>query len=246
METPSSVLQLPTEIWLQIFSDSNFLILGSERDGVPRSLLLLDRGKFASSPKTVPLAYLERQEALRTLSQTCRALRAILFTLLWERVQACFDSKNGQTTWHANVANVLLRSCKALVKTENLFIARHVRVVSVSLSWHKIAVVAPLFAQCLEALPNLDTLHILYLESKWAGTIDTAFADKELPGVRTIILPRGAYGILAACPNAHDVSCTDERGTQLFDTLVECCSEVERLQGFQLTTVKLKSLSKPY
>ncbi|KAJ7044968.1 hypothetical protein C8F04DRAFT_1249414 [Mycena alexandri] len=244
METPSAVLQLPTEIWREIVSDSNFLILGSEKDGIPRSLLLLGREKITSCPKTVPPAYRERPEALRALSQTCRALRAIFFPLLWEYVEACFESKNGRTAWHASVANVLLKRCTALVKPENMAIARHVRVVSVSLSWHKIAVAAPLFAQCLEALPNLDTLHILYLKSKWQGTINTAFEDKELPGVRTIILPSGAHGILAACPNVRDVSCNEESGAKLFDTLIGCCPEVERIQGFQLTTAKLKKLSK--
>ncbi|KAJ7102839.1 hypothetical protein C8R44DRAFT_746809 [Mycena epipterygia] len=243
LENRNPVLEIPTEIWLEIVSGANFLILQSEKDGIPRSLLLLSRSKISSCPKTTPPAYRVRPETLRALSQTCRAFRAVFLPLLWEHVEACFESKDG-AAWHARVANVLLDRCKGLLKRENRNIARHVRVISVSLSWHRIAVVMPLFAQCLQSLPNLDTLHVLYLKSKWEKTVTAVFEDIELPGVRTIILPSYTHAILAACPNVRDVSCNEETGAKLFDTLVDCCPKVERIQGFQLTPAKLKKLSK--
>ncbi|KAJ7187132.1 hypothetical protein C8R46DRAFT_285000 [Mycena filopes] len=240
----NAVLQVPTEVWLEIVSDTNFLLLGSEKDGIPRSLLLLGRERISSCPKTVPPAYRERPAALRALSQTCRALRVIFLPLLWEYLEACFPSKDGNEAWHTRVANVLLDRCKALVKAENVGLARYVRVVSVSLSRHNITILAPWFARCLAALPNLDTLHILYLRSKWEETVAVAFEVTALPGVRTIILPSSARGILAACPNVRDVSCNEETGTKLFKTLLEQCPEVERIEGFQLTPAKLKKLAK--
>jgi hypothetical protein len=48
--------------------------------------------------------------------------------------------------------------------------------------------VLPLFAQCLESFPNLDTLHILYCHADYEEKVTAAFEDIELPGVHTIIL----------------------------------------------------------
>ncbi|KAJ7123786.1 hypothetical protein C8R43DRAFT_41242 [Mycena crocata] len=238
----NAVLEIPTEIWLEIVSGSNFLILDGEKDGIPRSLLLLGRSKISSCPKTIPPAYRERPETLRALSQTCRAFRAVFLPVLWERVEACFIPKD-DTAWYARVAKVLLDRCTGLMKRENQNLARHVRIFSVSLSWHRIEAILPVFAQCLESLPNLDTLHILYLKSKYEKMVTETFDDVELPTVRTVILPSYAHAILAVCCNVRDVSCNEEIGTKLFKTLVECCPKVERIQGFRLTSAKLKSLS---
>ncbi|KAJ6523378.1 hypothetical protein B0H19DRAFT_1201951 [Mycena capillaripes] len=231
VEPNGAALRVPTAIWLEIVSDSHFLILESEKDGIPRSLLLLSRGKIESCPKTIPLAHREWPETLRTLSQTCRTFRAIFLPLLWEHVEACFAPKNGRD-WSTRVADVLLDRCNGLMKRENQDLARFVRVFSISLSSHRIAAVVPLFARCLVSLPNLDTLHILYPESKWKRNVTVAFRGVNLPGVRTIcmaiILPIYAHGILAACPSVRDV----------------CCPEVERIQGFELTSAKLKGLSR--
>ncbi|KAJ7276667.1 hypothetical protein C8J57DRAFT_1061394, partial [Mycena rebaudengoi] len=182
-----------------------------------------------------------RQETLRALSQTCRHLRAIFLLVFWERVEACFEPKHYKN-WYEWVADVLLKRCefKGLMDRENRNIARYVRVFSVSLSWHRVDDVLPLFAQCLESFPNLDTLHILYCHADYEEKVTAAFEDIELPGVHTIILPSTAHAILAACPNVRDVSCNEEDGEKLFDTLIKCCLDVERLQGFQLTTTKLK------
>ncbi|KAJ7165965.1 hypothetical protein C8R46DRAFT_997059 [Mycena filopes] len=209
----------------------------------PRSLLLLSRSKIKSSPKTIPTSYRERPETLRALSQTSRALRAVFLPLLWEYVEACFIPKD-DTTWSKRVASVLLKRCKGLMKNENQSLAQHVRVFSVSLSSNRMAETFPLLAQCLASLPNLDTLHILHLESKREENVTAAFKNVQLPGVRCIILPSYAHAILAACPGVRDVSCNEEIGTKLFDTLIKYCPSVERIQGFQLTSSKLKKLSK--
>ncbi|KAJ7276668.1 hypothetical protein C8J57DRAFT_194320 [Mycena rebaudengoi] len=101
---------------------------------------------------------------------------------------ACFEPKDHNTGWYARVADVLLERCEGLMDRENRNLARHVRVFSVSLSWHRVDDVPPLFAQCLESLPNLDTLHILHCKSKYDKNTTAAFEDVELPGVHTIIL----------------------------------------------------------
>ncbi|KAJ7453666.1 hypothetical protein B0H11DRAFT_271773 [Mycena galericulata] len=240
--TRRPVLEIPAEVWQEIVSASNFLILSSKKDGIPRSILLLSRSKLVGSPETIPSAYRKRPETLRALSQTNRAFRSVFLPLLWEHVEACFEPKYG-TAWDTRVVDVLFDRCTGLMERENRNLARHVRVFSVSLSLHEIDVVMPVFAQCLESLPNLDTLHIVHLQSRGQQAVIAAFEDIELPNVRTIILPSYAYAILAACPNVRDVSCNEETGTVLFDTLIECCPEVERIQGFELTSSNLKELS---
>ncbi|KAJ7627957.1 hypothetical protein DFH06DRAFT_1226763 [Mycena polygramma] len=242
VENGGAALKVPTEIWMEIVSGANFLVLGSEKDGIPRSLLLLSRSKIPSAPKTIPPAYRVRPETLRALSQTCRTLRAIFLPLLWEHVEACITSKSG-TPWLNGMSAVLLDRCKGLMKRPNQHLARYVRVFSVSLSDEQIASTVSLFARCLESLPNLETLHILYVKSEWEDIVTEAFGDVELPGVRTIILPSYAHAILAACPGVRNVSSNEEIGTQLFDTLIENCPAVERMQGFELTPARLEELS---
>ncbi|KAJ6452891.1 hypothetical protein C8R47DRAFT_1204257 [Mycena vitilis] len=234
-------LKIPTEIWAEIVSDSDFRVLGSVKDGMARSLLLLSRSKIKSCPKTVPTGYRERPETLRALSQTCRALRGIFLPLFWEHLEACLIPKT-TATWGARVAKVLLDRCKGLMKSESL--RSYVRIVSVSFSSYHIDEVVPLFAKCLLSLPNLDTLHILHLQSKFEEIVTAGFKNIELPSTRAIILPSYAHSILAACPNVRDVSCNEETGAKLLNTLVKRCPSVERIQGFKLTSSKLKDLSK--
>ncbi|KAF8217984.1 hypothetical protein K438DRAFT_1952843 [Mycena galopus ATCC 62051] len=238
-----AALKVPTEIWLEIVSDFNFLNLGSAKDGIPRSLLLLSRNRFESSPKTIPPAYRTRPETLRALSQTCRSFRNIFLPLFWDHVESCFTSTSG-AAWSIRVADVLLDRCKGLMEPENRALALHVRVFSVSLSSHHIAAIVPLFAQCLQSLPNLSTLHILYLGSKSQRTVTAAFKKITLHAVQTIILPSYAHAILRACPNVRDVSCNEEIGEKLFDTLLLRCPKVERIQGFGVTLDRLNELSK--
>ncbi|KAJ7876549.1 hypothetical protein B0H13DRAFT_2279487 [Mycena leptocephala] len=83
-----------------------------------------------------------------------------------------------------------------------------------------------------------------YLESQWEGTVTAAFRTVKLPSVQTIVLPSYTHAILAACLNVRDVSCNEEIGAKLFNTFIKCCSKVERIQGFELTSTKLKDLSR--
>ncbi|KAF7378051.1 hypothetical protein MSAN_00229100 [Mycena sanguinolenta] len=234
--------RIPIEIWLEVVSDSTFLTLGSAKDGIPRSLLLLNRSKIESCPKTIPPAYRERPETLRALSQTCRTFREISLPLYWEHVEACFVSRSSEP-WSTRVALVLLDRCKGLLRPESQHLALHVRVFSVSLSSHHIATAVSSFAKCLASLPNLDTLHILYLQSQWERNVTAAFKTVKLPAVKTIILPSHAHGILRACPNVRDVSCNEEVGEQLLDTLIQHCPKVKRIQDFEVTNEVLDELS---
>ncbi|KAJ6480252.1 hypothetical protein C8R45DRAFT_350224 [Mycena sanguinolenta] len=115
-------------------------------------------------------------------------------------------------------------------------------VFSVSLSSDRIGTVVPLFARCLASLPNLNTLNIMYLQSKWERNVTAEFRNIQLPTVQTIILPSHAHGILRACPNVRDVSCNEEAGEKLLDTLIQHCPKVGRIQGFEITDEVLDEL----
>ncbi|KAJ6541991.1 hypothetical protein DFH09DRAFT_1393209 [Mycena vulgaris] len=134
------------------------------------------------------------RDAARVTAAMLR-LPAVFLPLPWERVEACFEARNG-TAWRVRVANVLLDRCKGLTKRQNQGSARHARyvlgarlpvcffmVVSVFILSHQIAVVMPVFAQCLESLPTLDTLDILHLKSTCEDTVADGFEHIELPGV---------------------------------------------------------------
>ncbi|KAJ7434656.1 hypothetical protein FB451DRAFT_1310994 [Mycena latifolia] len=227
-----AVLGVPTEIWLEIVSNSNFLIHGTEKDGTSRSVFLLSRRRFKGAP---PSAYWTRPKTLRALSQTCRTLRSIFIPLLWEHVEA-------GTSWPP-ITSVIIKRCNGLIKSENQHLAIHVRVFSVSVPMHRSTKIAPVLAQCLQSLPNLHTLHVPYVEGKLGKTFTAAFKNIQLPTVKTIILPCYAHAILEATPNVRDVSCNRELSETLFDTLVKRCRKVERIQGFRLTSEKLNKLS---
>ncbi|KAJ7173935.1 hypothetical protein C8R43DRAFT_1204751, partial [Mycena crocata] len=237
-----SISKIPTEIWQEIVSSSNFPVLSKKCDA-SRSLLLLGRCKTESAPKTIPDEYRERPEILRALSQTCRRFRVIFLPLLWENVEAYFESKDG-SSWNIRVSDVLLDRCRGLMKRENQSLARYVRVFSVSISSYRIGTVMRAFARCLRSLPNLRTLHILHLKNKWIDEVSIAFMGVQVHTVRTIILPSNAYPILAACPNVRDISCNEEDGATLFETMMGCCPKVQRIDGFKLCSSRLKSLLK--
>ena len=68
-------------------------------------------------------AYRERFNVLRSLSQVCRTLRAVMIPLVWEHVEACiWDSDRMEKGLF--LAYVLKRQCQGLLK--NPVLASHV------------------------------------------------------------------------------------------------------------------------
>jgi hypothetical protein len=80
----STLLELPLELIMEILSYF---------DCLPRITGKLDYGLFGIDP-TVARRYLERTDALRALSQTCRSWRNRLFPLLWDRLEPCLIHSN--------------------------------------------------------------------------------------------------------------------------------------------------------
>lgn len=115
----SKIRELPWELFMEILShfgrlpipvtaDNNFSPLGVD---FKRSSL-----------------YLERTDALRALSQTCKLWRDLFFPLLWERLEPCLTHSE-TATWYKIYGESLIR--KSTLVCENSEIASHVRCVRI-------------------------------------------------------------------------------------------------------------------
>ncbi|KAF8907056.1 hypothetical protein CPB84DRAFT_1769385 [Gymnopilus junonius] len=115
--------------------------------------------------------YLERTDALRTLSQTSCASH----------------SKSG--AWYQVLGESLIR--KSFLVTESQEIASHVRSMSVILSRYSTTTVLPAFVRAIEALPNLTTLQILRVHHQMTTPLGSAFEGHRFPQVRKVVCGHG-------------------------------------------------------
>ena len=122
--TGSTLFKLPLELIMEILSYFNCLPIITNK---------LNLSLFGINPK-VSRRYLERTDALRALSQTCRSWRNLFLPLLWERLESCcsvMDIDSGNR-FESNM-NSLIR--KSALVCENPEIASHVRCVQVRILW---------------------------------------------------------------------------------------------------------------
>jgi len=117
-KTGSTLLELPLELIMEIISHFDCLPIITSK---------LNYERFGADPR-FSSRYLERIDALRALSQTCRSFRNLFFSLLWERLEPCliqFDSGK----WSESNADLLMQMSTFVC--ENPEIASHVRCVQI-------------------------------------------------------------------------------------------------------------------
>jgi hypothetical protein len=112
--THSTFLELPLELIMEILSYLNCLPITTTK--------LYDR--FRSDPR-VSGRCLERIDALRALSQTCRSWRNLFSPLLWERLELLSDSGK----WSDNNANLLMRMSAFVCESPEIVL--HIRCVQI-------------------------------------------------------------------------------------------------------------------
>uniref|UniRef100_A0A8H7XQ75 F-box domain-containing protein n=1 Tax=Psilocybe cubensis TaxID=181762 RepID=A0A8H7XQ75_PSICU len=214
----SKALQLPLELLLEIVTYFN--AFPSEPVG------FYDRRYFDREASK----YLERTDALRSLSQTCRLWRYIFLPLLWERLDVlATHSESG--AWYQVFGETLIRKC--FLVTENRDIASHVRSVSVVLSRYSASTVLPAFVRGIEALPNLKTLYIATAHDKMSTALKTAFDGHVFSQIETAMLPTYAHNILRSCPEVKKVVCVDFMdASKLISANAKCCKKVEEIEQF--------------
>ena len=206
--------------------------------------------------------YLQRYLVLRTLSQTCRALRFQCHPHLWEHIQACLLKERGNPgSFYRQVGEALqkqshiifsaLPEFQPLVRCvpsqlypftystlEPLFFST----MTVSLTRYQVKKTLPAFVNALEMLPNLHTLRICHAHSQLSTHLKDAFEGHVFPQIMTVVLPSCAHNILRSCPNVTDVTNIEEDGTKLAGAICKECPQVERVTNFNVSTFTLKSM----
>jgi len=176
---PPSLTDLPTELLVEIISyhayTFNFLCpLVSQEDSARRGL---------------------RREILRSLSQSCSALRSVTLPFLWER----FDVSNSifrPTHPQSEVAKHVFPYIKYV----------HVSMPSWSISSPLGTETLPLMVEFLCALPSLAGLQIYSPHSSIFSIVSSAFAGVSLPTVSALFLPEELHTIFPAFPNVRTLA----------------------------------------
>jgi hypothetical protein len=104
-----------------------------------------------------------------------------------------------------------------------------ISVVNVRIVENSAPTVLRAFAECLQSLPNVHTLHIVNVVGRLATVIKTAFKGHRFLPIRTVILPVAAHHILSGCPQLRDVTCTGFREIPVVSTIAKRCKMVEGL-----------------
>lgn len=117
----AKALQLPLELLMEVMSHFKAVSTGII---------------YGHSSRGLDSSYLERTDALRSLSQTCKLWRYIFFPLLWERLDV-FATHSQSGAWYQVFGETMIRKC--FLVTENQEIASHVRYVKDLLSDTKLA-----------------------------------------------------------------------------------------------------------
>ncbi|KAF8953679.1 hypothetical protein BDZ97DRAFT_1871256, partial [Flammula alnicola] len=186
--------------------------------------------------------YLERTDALRALSQTCKLWRHIIFPLLWERLEVC-ASHSASGAWYKVLGDALVR--KSTLVSQNPELASHVRSMSVSITRYSTASVLPALIRGIEAVPNMHTLQIIKAHHKMSSTLKDAFEGHIFPQVRTIVLPTHAHNILRCCPEVRRVVCNDwDDSSKIISAIAKSCPKVDELENFRGDARLMKRLAK--
>lgn len=239
----TGILSLPVEVFEMIYTE----LLSKSR--------LITREEVLANNPHLDDSFQYRTDVLRSLTQTCRALRASCLPRYYEQVEACVC--RGVRVWYKQLAERLEKTSWMLI--ENPHLAIHVqyvycrvhdrdkrlmhrfRTVTVSLTRCSTATVLPAFAACLTALPNLHTLRIMHAHSQMTTALKNAFENITLPQIRTIILPSCAHNILRSCPNIQDLTCNEEDGSKLISAMAKSSRNVEVIDGIYFYEALAKS-----
>ncbi|KAF8431458.1 hypothetical protein L210DRAFT_3560404 [Boletus edulis BED1] len=184
-----------------------------------------------------------RTPTLRALSQTSGLLRSRCLALAWQRTEflgpnfwrldVSLDEAIGKGTYGSIH---VLKACPYLLPLIRSDGVRHSDNVPNG-------EIIPAFAACLATLPNLNTIQVVHIERRILTVIRNAFRGKRFPSVRRISLPASAHEIIKRCPNLEEVTCVDEDGSKIVQSLVEAkCHQVRILKGITTPLTRLVDL----
>jgi len=132
------------------------------------------------------------------------------------------------------------RECQQTLVGMRPYLAKYVRTVTVSLTKCSADTVLSPFVRCLESLPNLETLQIVYASLQMTTTLNDAFKGHTFPRIRNITLPSCAHNILRLCPEVRRVVCSQNDGGKLLTAIQRGCKKVEVARGFKADPALMK------
>lgn len=215
-----------------------------------------DHSDIDSGP-TLSAKYLERSDALRSLSQVCREYRSLFLPLLHERLEACITSRPRDTqaavnttahdkgpAFYRHVGEALERKCGGYKANPTL--ADMLRIANVSITRYKTATILSTFALALPSFTNLHTIHILHAHTQMTTHIQKSFSGQDitLPSIRKLIIPGMCHELMKVCPEVRSVWCTTEGGSKLVGVMGKFCKKVEEVKGFWFDDNLMKRLVK--
>ena len=103
------------------------------------------------------------------------------------------------------------------------------RVVNVDLQSYCYDTVLAELARCLALFPNLHTLQVLGFGMYKGEITYKVFKGLTFPQIRTLVVRSTGYHILAACPNAKDVTCLGGCPEAFWKNLFAHCPNVVSL-----------------
>ncbi|KAF8917930.1 hypothetical protein CPB85DRAFT_1431005 [Mucidula mucida] len=203
---PTPFLTLPNEITSEIFSYLRQIPLEYYHDTYGGSM-----------GSTAHLRWRERTEAVRALSQTCKALQTHLLPWAWERFDCCFVPPARASKWFIFVMSGLQRKAAGMKKMGK-HVKESVRTLSIVLTKSDVEATLRSLKELLQMLPNLRTLHVIHC--KTPGALGKAIKDLQLPSVATLIVPtEAANAVIGVCPNVLHIRCAGGAGSTIIGGL---------------------------
>ncbi|KAJ7617166.1 hypothetical protein FB45DRAFT_1063683 [Roridomyces roridus] len=180
MSTTSSLVDLPTELLVEIVSyyphPHEFL----------SPLLRHEHGLQERK---------DRQQVLRSLSQTCGVLRRLFLPALWERLEVSKGSLLREEAVSSEVSTSLLS---------------YVKSIHVSTAEWPASDIEPIFllVNLLKALPNVTGLQI-YHNIAWelVAAFAYAFAEASFPSITELAVPDVLEQMFPSFPNVKTLAC---------------------------------------
>ncbi|KAF6741374.1 hypothetical protein DFP72DRAFT_945011 [Ephemerocybe angulata] len=186
---------------------------------------------------------LERQDALRAMSQVSQRWRKLFLPLLWENVEiaAC---RKGKGQWHEQCSMGLIKKGNGLA--ENPELAQYVQNIRVAISKASISEALAALSKALAACTNLKTVNMHYVHDNTAGAFKEAFKPEQtFPSIENLLIPTQAHSLLRACPNAKRVTRTRGFGDQFVTAILKApCKKLEMVIGFGVYAWKDNPLEK--
>ncbi|KAJ7898672.1 hypothetical protein B0H14DRAFT_3124391 [Mycena olivaceomarginata] len=190
-------------------------------------------------------------DVLRTLSQTCRALRNIFFPVLWTRVRATFNARIlAKRNKMRTRTTMLERRMRGILTTP--YVVPYIRSLSITVDeckkgdWRPMAA----FIRVLDLLPRLQSLTILGISMEsMNAAFELPWAKKVYPSIVALALPDDLAPILHCFLNVQTLTMSNRWYStyrpisgKLFSAARNRCKAIHTVNNLAVSAEAIKSL----